>query len=299
MGESRPEPNSLESLVGDLLAAANPERDAAWVHEHAGPLAASALDAADEAGAPEPPAAPPFDRALREALAEVRLSAETPRAHVLTGDLDLALVAARTAPDGRYAIELTAAHLDSEVVVPAGIWLVLRADGGTRALRHLAGLDEAGRAEFTGVPEGDWAFDLLVLSGTARDDAIPLPVVRAAPGAIAAAGGAYAVALPGGIVLLLSEPKGTAPYVLEVLAPGGRMKVFQVHYWGTDGRPHTLFVPGAHRSRLRMRDFAPSGPWWLADATGEIGPADTERVQASVEAADNRVTTLAWRALLG
>ena len=71
MSESRPEPNSLETLTRELLAAAYPERDAGWVHDQAARTAASALGALDDAAPPGLPPARPFGRALRETLAAV------------------------------------------------------------------------------------------------------------------------------------------------------------------------------------------------------------------------------------
>jgi hypothetical protein len=73
------------------------------------------------------------------------------------------------------------------------------------------------------------------------------------------------------------------------------LKVFQIRYEETDGGPRTLLVPGAHRSRVRLRDFASARPWSGTDVTGE--PADADLVRTSVEAAANKVTALAWRAL--
>jgi hypothetical protein len=248
----------------------------------------SALGALDEPPAPDP-AGRPFDRALRAALGEAVLSERTPHARVLTDDLDLTLTA--TQAGERYTITLAAGHLDPAGAVPAGLWLTVRA--GRLALRHLARLDEAGHAEFAGVPAGEWRFDVIAAAGEA--EAIPLPVVRPVPHAIAAAGGGYSVALPGRIVLLLTEPTGAAPYVLELLSPGGPMKVFRIRYQDTGDRPRALLVPGAHRSQVRLRDFAPARPWSVADVTGE--PADPELVRASVEAAGDKVTALAWRAL--
>jgi hypothetical protein len=56
-------------------------------------------------------------------------------------------------------------------------------------------------------------------------------------------------------------------------------------------------VPGAHRSQERLRDFDPARPWSVTDVTGQVDPADTELIRASVEAAANKVTALACRAL--
>ena len=296
MSESRPEPNSLETLTRELLAAAYPERGAGWVHDQAARTAASALGALDDAAPPGLPPARPFGRALRETLAAVTLSPEAPRVHVLSDDLDLRLTATRTAE--RYSIVLRAEHLDPTVAVPAGLWLTARPGGGRLRIRHLARLDEAGHAEFGDVPAGEWGFGVIETAGEAG--AIPLPVVRPVPYALAAAGGDYAVALPGRFVLLLAEPTGGGPYVLELLSPGGPLRVLQVHYRDAGDRPRTLLVPGAHRSQVRLPGFAPARPWSVAEVTnlpGVVAEGGPELIRTSVEAAANRVTALAWRAL--
>lgn len=218
--------------------------------------------------------------------------------------------------DGRFDVMLTVAWPAASPDALSGAVLSLAV--GKRRY-WLARLGNAGEAEWAGVPEGPWRFDLVNAPASPRTDVHvaaggmlhPLPVERAslAPAAKQLDELRVFRVLEKGVELSIypaDEGDQGGPRVgLRVLKPGAGPVAYPLYYRDHGGAAAVVLVavenrPYRSRASVTLLTLDTSEPWNLGDPVGPEGIQEypPEIVAASLRAVgDNVETADAWRAI--